>query len=134
MSDLPAFPSGDEFDDLVDSVEPVYSVEWDADRPGGGGAALVYPWKGGYVVVSEMGDTVVYPTLEAAITEGEVNYVTDATVSVESTELSAEALAGMLRTFDGGDYWIEINGEPYESVEVADFPGDAPRTFRPVAG
>ncbi|MGB3544159.1 hypothetical protein [Rubrivirga sp.] len=132
MSDLPAFPSGDEFDDLVDSVEPAYSVEWDADRPGGGGAAHVYPWKGGYVVVSEMGDDVVYPTLEAAITGGEVNYVTGATVSIDSTELTTEALAGMLRTFDGEDYRIEINGEPYESVEVTDFPGDAPRAFQPV--
>ena len=93
----------------------------------------VYPWKGAYFVVTDS-EWTVYPTLEAAIVEGEINYVTDATVSVESTELSSEALAGMLRAFDDGDYRVEINGEPYESVEVADFPGDTPRAFRPAAG
>lgn len=51
-------------------------------------------------------------------------------MSVDSSELSAESLAGILRTFDDGDYQFEINGEPYESVQVNDFPGDAARPFR----
>ncbi len=133
MPSLPPPPTDEEYDDLITTTDAVYVLDWESGNPGaGGGSMAVYPWKGAYFVVTDS-EWTVYPTLEAAIVEGEINYVTDATVSVESSELSAESLAGMLRTFDDGRYRIEINGKPYESVETEDFPGDAPRLFRPAS-
>ena len=129
MAPLPDPPDDGEYDDLISTTGPAYVLEWDSDNPGaGGGAMCVYPWRGAYFVVTDT-EWTVYPSLRQAIEEGEVNYVTDATVSVESTELSAGELAGMLRTFDDRDYQIEIDGESYESAEASG-PPDGPRVFR----
>lgn len=112
---LPEYPSETECDELINAQGLVYALEYDADYPGGSGAFFVYPWKDQFVVVSEMGDETVYGSVRDAVVDGGINYVTSATTAVESSALSAEALASLLTTFDDGHHQVEINGEPWET-------------------
>ena len=97
MSNSTRYPSESEYEDLVDNTESVFSLEWDSGAPGpGAGATLVYPWGDGFIIVQDLGDDTVYPSLRATIVDGEAGYVTPATTEIESSVLSSEQIASLL--------------------------------------
>ena len=129
MPPPPRYPTESEFERLVDHSEPAFALEWDSGAPGpGAGATLVYPWQDGFVIVQDVGDDQVYPSLRAAIVDGEAGYVTPATTEVESPLLGADELAALL-THEGLDpVRILVNGEPWHAPAATE--GDPSPAFR----
>jgi hypothetical protein len=118
MPDYSRFPTEDEYDRLTGEEKPVFSVHWDSGAPGAGGdAEHVYRWGDGYVVLFSDGeDESVYTTLREAIEETELNYVTEVTQEIDSSEMSSEEIGALLRTHEEGSYRVLINGELWQSV------------------
>ncbi len=123
MPDYSRFPTEDESERLIEEKKPVYSVYWDSGAPGAGAdSEHVYRWGDGYIVLfSGGGDETVYATLREAIEKAELNYVTEATQEIDSSEMSSEEIGALLRTHDEGSYRVLINGEVWKSVGSGQF-------------
>ena len=113
MPDYSVFPTPDEYERLVEEEAPVYSLA---------GEFHVYRWGDGYVTYDPYneGKGRLYPSIEEAATDAEINYVTDATGEV-SSELSAEEVASFLQTFDETVQQVTINGDLWESDASGEF-------------
>jgi hypothetical protein len=117
MPDYGRFPTEDEYERLIEEKKPVYSVYWDSGAPGvGADAEHVYRWGDGYIILSSGGeDETVYSSLRETIEKTELNYVTEATQEIHSTEMSSEEIAMLLRTDGEGSYRVLVNGEALQT-------------------
>lgn len=111
-------PSVSDVEDLVDNVDPAFTLEWDSGAPGpGAGYVGVYPWGDGFVIYNDSvgGESTVYPSLRAAVVDGEAGYVTPASTEIECPSLPAADVAALL-THEGLErVQVTINGELWEA-------------------
>jgi len=129
MNKYNRIPNDEEMEQLMEEQEPVYSMFWDSGGPGAGAdAEEVYRWGDKYIVrLSYDGYDTLYPSLLAAIEQHELFNVSDATKTINSSELSADEIGSRLRIFgffDGeslAGLKILINGEPWQSDEAGKF-------------
>ena len=102
--------------DIPNEGEEVYSLVWDSGGPGAGSdSETIYKFRGAYFKKLS-GDELEgpYKSLNEVLTDRFL-MVTDATVSIWCSELSAEELTPRLYLTDIGDgYRVEINDDTYE--------------------
>ena len=103
------------FDNLIESGNLVYEVEWDADNLGSGwGSEYVYSSSKGYFVYSEtewwLGP---FETVQQALEITELNFLTGALINVNSTELSDEELKTILVSPLEEGFLFKLNGNPW---------------------
>lgn len=93
----------------------VYHLFWDSGAPGpGADYECVYKWRNWYAVSYSFGDLLgPYQSLSAAIRAAELNVVTEATVSIESSELKADEIARILRSKTDPPFTLKINNETW---------------------
>jgi hypothetical protein len=93
--------------------EVVYSLFWDSGAPGPGAEyESVFKWRDNYAVCLSFDEPQgPYNSLARAVKAAELNRVTEATVSIDSQELSSEQIAEMLRYFGEPPFGLRINGE-----------------------
>ena len=93
--------------------EVVYSVFWDSGAPGPGAEyESVSKWRDSYAVCLSFDEPQgSYNSLVQALKATELNCVTEATVSIDSQELSSEQIAKMLRYIGDPPFGLRINGE-----------------------
>lgn len=103
-------------DGIIENGECVYSLSWDSGAPGGSGVERVYWLDGVYAVALDDGDLFgPYKSLKDAIVSHEELYlVGEATIAIESGELTGDEIAALLAKLEGaddGEYTLEMNGQ-----------------------
>jgi hypothetical protein len=98
---------------IIQFGEEVFSVFWDSGAPGAGAEyESVFKWRDNYAVCLSFDEPQgPYSSLVEAVKAVELNRVTEATVSIDSQELSSEQIAKMLRYFGEPPFGLRINGE-----------------------
>jgi hypothetical protein len=91
----------------------VYSLFWDSGAPGPGAEyESVFKWRDSYAVCLSFDEPQgPYNSLMQAVKAAELNRVTEATVSIDSQEISSEQIAKMLRHLGKPPFALRINGE-----------------------
>ena len=93
----------------------VYNVFWDSGAPGPGAEyEYVYKWRDRYAVKLSFDEPMgPYNSLSAAVRAADLNFVTQATVSISSSELTAEQIAKILRCGHEPPFALSINNETW---------------------
>ena len=101
----------------------VYSVFWDSGGPGAGADyECVFRWRDHYATCLSFDDPMgPFDTIRAAIRAADLNFVTPATVEIQSTELTSEEIAKLLRCQLDPPFSLRINGEPWVLSEMGKF-------------
>jgi hypothetical protein len=91
----------------------VYSLFWDSGAPGPGAEyESVFKWRDSYAVCLSFDEPQgPYSSLVQAVKAVELNRVTEATVSIDSHELTSQQIAKMLRYPGEPPFGLRINGE-----------------------
>ena len=105
----------DQIEELFENGEIVYSVYWDSGGPGAGAdVEAIYKYDGKYCLrLSFEDDVFVYDRLEEALDAGELFFVSEATVSIESTEIPNEELIKRLKYSGKEDHKFLINHKEF---------------------
>lgn len=108
---------------IVRHGEVVFSVFWDSGVPGAGAEyELVFKWRDSYAVCLSFDEPQgPYNSLAQAVRAAELNCVTEATVRIDSQELSSEQIAKMLRCTGEPPFGLKINGEVWLVTEKKKF-------------
>jgi hypothetical protein len=105
----------DQIEEMVENGEIVYSVYWDSEGPGAGAdVEAIYKYNRKYCLrLSFEDDVLVYDSLGEALDAGELFLVSEATVSIESTEIPSEELIKKLTYSGGENHKFLINHEEF---------------------
>ncbi|OGP61000.1 MAG: hypothetical protein A2162_07345 [Deltaproteobacteria bacterium RBG_13_52_11b] len=101
----------------------VYNVFWDSGGPGAGADyECVYRWRDKYAVCLSFDEPQgPFGTIRAAICGADLNFVTPATVEIQSMELVSKEIAKLLRCQLDPPFFLRINGEPWALSEKRKF-------------
>jgi len=101
----------------------VYSVFWDSGAPGpGADYEFIYKWKDRYAVGWSFDEPQgPYQSLSEAIRVSGLNLVSSATVSISSSELTAEKIARILKTNGDSPVALRINDEIWRFSQTGKF-------------
>jgi len=101
----------------------VYSVFWDSGGPGAGADfEFIYKWRDRYAVGLSFDEPQgPYQSLSEAIRASDLNLVTSATVSISSSELTAEQIAEILKPNEDPPFALRINEEIWRLSQAGKF-------------
>ncbi len=100
---------------VLEEGEDVFSLVWDADRPGGSGVVSILRWHDAYYYKAEEGTFGPFANLHDALEWSELDTLSSVTVSITCSEMNSEALVSLLTLRDGEEpgFRVEINGEEW---------------------
>lgn len=100
----------DEVEEIIESGEAVFTLDWDGGGEYGGGSDGVYRWKKKFAISSmDTGNDGPYASLDEALEAGGFLEVNEAISAIHCTMLTDEELAARL-TCDEDRVRIRING------------------------